>query len=59
MAIEYVTYIGLEKPMDAFGYRDQLADAEVLIEIVWTANRRVVLRRISECQRAGIGPAAR
>jgi len=59
MAIEQVTDIGLEEPMDPLGDGDGLADSEVLIEIVWTANGWVVLCSVSECERAGIGPAAR
>ena len=58
MAIEYVTYIGLEKRIDPFGERDHLVDTEVLIEIVWTTSDWVVLRLVSECKRTGISPAA-
>ena len=48
MAIEYVPYISLEKAMDPFCDWDQLADSKVLVEIVWTADLRIVLRLVTE-----------
>jgi hypothetical protein len=61
MAIEYVTYIGHETHINPFSYRGQLGDTEVLIEVVWKTNRRVVLRLVSEHKRIvgiGISPSA-
>jgi len=57
MAIEYVTYIGLEKGIDSFGERNHLVDSEVLVEKVWTPSDWVVLRLVSECKRTGISPS--
>jgi hypothetical protein len=58
MAIEYVPELALETRIDPFGYRDHLRDTEVLIEIVWTTNLRVVLRCVSEFKQTGISPSA-
>jgi hypothetical protein len=48
VAIEQVSYIGLKETVDPFGDRDQLADSKVLVEIVWTADLRIVLRLVTE-----------
>src|SRR5713226_1098511 len=58
MAIENVAELALETRIDPFGYRDDLGDTEVLIEIVGTTNLWIVLRGVSELKRTGISPAA-
>jgi hypothetical protein len=58
MAIEYVTYLSLELPMNPFGERNHLVDTDVLIEIVRATSGRVILGLVPELERSRVSPGS-